>query len=439
VERVACAKAGEQAAVAYRCGRDLAQHYHSIEGELEGMAQKRSSAAMLAKGTLPRWWAVLPCVEPAFAVTTTRRGDWGDVEGVETIFTAPVLAADHLYPLERKLIAIVTRERAEGRRVMVFYEQNDIRNTAQRLSWVLAEFMPWTLPNSVDAEDREAAIKAAVAAGRDVVIVPYRRVSEGLNLQCIDTVVWFEMAMNLFHLDQASRRAWRLGKRELVRLYYLVYAGTVAHKKLHKLGSQSGAATLFAGDTPDGELVRHAGADKTTLAKLSASMEAREDDLAAAFERRSSELSAALKQGREWIGVTDTLPERLAALRARIVGSPSVKVSDAVAHQTLVVETAFVDAETIATEALAGMPLDLPCETPVAPARQLVQFGDLAAIDSVLRRARKARRASAPAAATMEQDSMLEGLFGEALAEPDKPADRCAPIPAGAPVQASLF
>ena len=330
---------------------------------------------------------------------------------------------------------------------MVFVEQNDIRDTAKRLSWVLSVFNPWTLPNSVDPEDREAAIKAAVAAGRGVVIVPYRRVSEGLNLQCIDSVIWYEMAMNLFHLDQASRRAWRLGKRELVRLYYLVYARTVAHKKLHKLGSQSGAATLFAGDTPDGELVRHAGADKTTLAKLSQGLHEREEDLKVAFDRRSKELAAALKKGREWIGVTDTLPERLAALRTRTVAAPLVEdvVSegeahrDALVHATLVVETALSVAEETYEEIVVSAPqLDLPCAAPARSARQLVQFGDMAAIDSALRRARKVRRAASPAAATMGQLDMLGEMFGEAAITPAALARKCQVASADSPIQASM-
>src|SRR5258708_39677795 len=77
------------------------------------------------------------------------------------------------------------------------------------------------------------------------------------------------MALNLFMLDQASRRAWRLGKREEVRIYYLAYANTAGHTKLRKLGQQSGAAAAFAGEPARGALIAHAGAGQTTLARLS--------------------------------------------------------------------------------------------------------------------------------------------------------------------------
>ena len=128
----------------------------------------------------------------------------------------------------------------------------------------------------------------------------------------------YELAMNLYMLDQASRRSWRLGQDTLVRLYYLAYQGTATHKQLIRLGTKSGAAALFAGNTPDGALAKAAGADKTTLAKLSASLDAdAEIDLAAAFRRRGEELAAKLAAGRAWLGATDTLAARLAGACSR--------------------------------------------------------------------------------------------------------------------------
>ncbi len=311
--------------------RNLSRHYITLVKRLEELAQKRNNAARLAQGTVPRWFAALPCESP-FEVWQSERTDWGDKLEPELLVRTPVLSWDHLYPMERWLIETVRKELAEGRRSMVYFEQNAVRSMARRLEWVLSEFKPWTLPNGVEAEDRQQAIIEAVQAGYRVVIVPYRRVNEGLNLQtAIDTIIWYELAMNLFMYFQASQRAWRLGKQEEVRVYLPFYVGTAAHTKLRKLGGQSGAAAAFAGEPAKGELIKHVGADQTTLARLSASLEEDEtllgtetlmqtDDLAeieAAFARRDEELREALKRGRQWFGVTDTLPERLAALLAQ--------------------------------------------------------------------------------------------------------------------------
>lgn len=324
--------------------RHLSAHYRRLVCELDELAKERNSAARLAKGTIPRWFAALPCDQP-FEVWQTTRNQWGDTLGRQKLASTEALAWEYQYPLERRLLALVKRERAEGRRIMVYFEQNDVRSMARRLEWVLKDLHPWTLPNTVPAEERQQAILQAVQRGHSVVIVPYRRVNEGLNLQSgIDSIIWIEMALNLFMLDQASRRAWRLGKREEVRIYYLTYANTAGHYKLRKLGQQSGAAAAFAGEPARGALIEHAGADRTTLARLSSLLEQHEDDaeavpallpeetdvieeekaLKAVFAQRADELRAALVRGREWLGnVSDTLADRLAILCA----NPSAMLS----------------------------------------------------------------------------------------------------------------
>jgi hypothetical protein len=143
--------------------------------------------------------------------------------------------------------------------------------------------------------------------------------------------------MNLFLYLQASQRAWRLGADDEVRIYLPFYAGTAAHTKMRKLGGQSGAAAAFSGEPAKGELIKHMGADQTTLARLSASLEDESifgeldldapqvsedqvnEDLAqieAAFARRNDELAATLKEGRQWLGMKDQLPERVATVMA---------------------------------------------------------------------------------------------------------------------------
>jgi hypothetical protein len=160
----------------------------------------------------------------------------------------------------------------------------------------------------VDAEDREDAIVAAVKRGHKAVIVGYRRVSEGLNLQIIDSIIWVEMAQHLILLTQASQRAWRRGKQEEVRIFYLAYAGTVSHDKLKQLASQGGAAALFSGNAPQGGLAQHVGADHGALAQITQKL-GTANELSVAFPRRHAELASAIAAGRDWLGIDhDSLP-----------------------------------------------------------------------------------------------------------------------------------
>lgn len=359
---LAHARQGEARILSWAGERDLNRHYRGVAETLEGLARRRNPAARMAQGTVPKWFSVLPCTSP-FEVKQAARDDWGNITGYETLITTPILTWEHTYPLELRLIEILRKELDEGRRTMVYFEQNDIRSMSERLQWVFKEngLSAWVLPNDTDAEDREEAIRKAIGEqGYRIVIVPYRRVSEGLNLQdVVDNIVWFEMAMNLFTLDQASRRAWRLGKTNTVRIYYLAYARTAAYRKLRNLGSRSGAASAFSGEPPKGALVEHAGANKTTLARISLGLEGLEDSesldvqdaaarLRADFKRRGDELRETLRKGRQWFGVEDKLPalmaeiraflarERAATLEQEAVGVPLVE--DGMAAQTSLLE-----------------------------------------------------------------------------------------------------
>lgn len=321
--------------------RDLAAAYDSIVSKLERMAREGNTAARLAQGTISRWFAALPCDSP-YEVFSTERDDWGNKGEPRLVIRTPVLAWNHVYPMERYLIEMVQAELKEQRTVMIYIEQIT-RSMAKRLEWVLAkaDISCWTLSHGVEAEDRQQAILDAFNVEKyDVVIVPYRLVNEGLNLhnlpnrRGVKTIIWYEQSMNLFMYLQASQRAWRLGADDEVRIYLPFYAGTAAHTKMRKLGGQSGAAAAFAGEPAKGELIKRMGADQTTLARLSASLEDESifgeldldheesdvgDDLAqieAAFARRNDELADALKEGRQWLGVRDQLPARLAALMA---------------------------------------------------------------------------------------------------------------------------
>jgi len=445
--------------------RDLASAYAGVVAELEELAQGGNAAARLAQGTVPRWFAALPCDKP-FSVYQAERGDWGDKGEPELVISTPVLAWDWRYPMERWLLEQVRAELAEGRRVMVYFEQNAVRSMSWRLQWVLEEFGPWTLPNGVEAEDRQQAIIEAVQQrGARVIIVPYLRVNEGLNLQTVvDTIIWAEMPKNLFLWTQASQRAWRLGKENLVRVFIPYYIGSAAHKKVRQLGGRDGAASAFAGEPARGGLVHHVGADQTTLARLSAQIEAGEqsedalfeqeplDDSAeieANFARRNKELAEVIGKGRQWFGLEDTLPERLEAELA--AGHPDVwaqmprlvylaeadlsRLSAPVTPETPEV-VALEDAEKLVEITrdvpLASTPGTVPSPAPTSDAPQIVQapqatprlvvvFGDEEDIVRVRRRrgVRPPRTLPKPTNPTTVKHIPAEGVASSQQTQPE--------------------
>ncbi|HEX5692670.1 MAG TPA: helicase-related protein, partial [Roseiflexaceae bacterium] len=330
----------------------------------------------MMSGILPRWFVAHP-FDPPFQIWTTRKGRWSEDLGRVLEYQAPTLSPDHRYPLERRCAAIVGAELAEGRTVMAYYEQSAERDVGARLRQILNAYNPWKLPDTVDAEDREDAIVAAVKRGHHVVIVGYRRVSEGLNLQIVDTILWYEMAQHLILLTQASQRAWRLGKREEVRIFYLAYAGTVSHDKLKQLASQGGAASLFSGNAPQGGLTEHVGADQGALAQITQKL-GTATELSVAFARRHQELASAIAAGRDWLGIDhDSLPDRMAFIRAATPRPLWLPPSVPTSFPTSTEHKPIASAPTV--------------HGPVGQ-KASVTFGNLADIGKALRAARKARR-----------------------------------------------
>jgi hypothetical protein len=371
--------------------RNLAGAYQEMTTTLTERAKKGSSTCRMMSGILPRWFVAHPFAPP-FQIWTTRKGKWSEDLGRVLEYQASTLSPDHHYPLERRCDAVVSAELAEGRTVMAYYEQSVERDVGARLMQILAQHNPWKLPDTVDAEDREDAIVAAIKRGHRVVIVGYRRVSEGLNLQVVDSIIWFEMAQHLILLTQASQRAWRLGKQEEVRIFYLAYAGTVSHDKLKQLASQGGAAALFSGNAPQGGLAEHVGADQGALAQITQKLGAA-SDLSAAFARRHAELASAIAAGRDWLGIDhDSLPDRMAFIRA------------ATPHPLWLPPTVPTPLPTRERKPISPVPT---AQESVGQ-KASVTFGNLADIGKALRAARKARREDIEQQAESLQSPMFD-------------------------------
>lgn len=306
---------------------DMEGTYREIEAELRSRVKAGDPAIQIQMQTLLARWCAYP-FEPALTITRTLRGEWGERRGDQVVYTAPTLAWDCITPMEKRLIEVVDAERHEviegtnpprSRVCLIFYRQTTKRNVGARLASLLAAYHPWVLPDKIEPEEREHAILKAVASGHGVLLAPISKVSEGLNLK-LDTVILYELGKNAKESEQAVGRCWRLGKEELVRAYYFAGLDTATHDKVRKQASASGAASLFSGNAPRGELAAFVGADKVALAKVAQKLETVED-LTAAFARRREEWEAAVNAGaREFLGYDDDpLPARVAAWRARFV------------------------------------------------------------------------------------------------------------------------
>lgn len=74
---------------------------------------------------------------------------------------------------------------------------------------------------SVDTSRREDWILDQVDRGIDVLITNPELVKTGLDLLDFPTIVFLQTGYNVYTLQQAARRSWRIGQKHPVRVIFL--------------------------------------------------------------------------------------------------------------------------------------------------------------------------------------------------------------------------
>jgi len=63
-------------------------------------------------------------------------------------------------------------------------------------------------------------------------------VQTGLDLLAFPTIIFGETGYSIYVLRQASRRSWRIGQKQPVRVKFLHYAGTMQESCLRLMGKK---------------------------------------------------------------------------------------------------------------------------------------------------------------------------------------------------------
>ena len=136
---------------------------------------------------------------------------------------------------------------------------------------------------------REEWVDKRVREGVKVLIVNPALVETGLDLNAFTTLVFYNIAFNLYVFRQASRRSWRINQTApKVEIYMLYYTDTMQHKALRLMASKLSAATVIEGQISDEGLAAMSDCqDLTTqLAKeLMRGLKDDVEDLAASFRK----------------------------------------------------------------------------------------------------------------------------------------------------------
>ncbi|VBF49888.1 helicase-related protein [Burkholderia pseudomallei] len=171
-------------------------------------------------------------------------------------FTPAQFGELNVMPKERELIDICRQEKAAGRKTLVYSVYSGTRDTMSRLKTLLEQegFKVAVLRASVDASRREDWIAEQLDRGIDVLVTNPDLVKTGLDLLEFPTIVFMQSGYNIYTLQQAARRSWRIGQKQPVKVIYLGYADTSQMHCLTLMAKKIAVSQSTSGDVPDSGL-----------------------------------------------------------------------------------------------------------------------------------------------------------------------------------------
>jgi hypothetical protein len=160
------------------------------------------------------------------------------------------------YPKEVALLELLQRERARGRKVLVFAVHTDQRDILPRMIALAAQdgIRLAALRATGVARTRKRQLRHLLDQGADAVICHPRLVQTGLTLTQFPTIAFVQFDFSTFTVRQASRRSYRPSQTQPVEVHFFCYTGTVQEKGLALMARKLRSALMAEGEFVEGGL-----------------------------------------------------------------------------------------------------------------------------------------------------------------------------------------
>lgn len=188
---------------------------------------------------------------------------------------APALSESFIYPKEQALLELARQEKQAGRPLLVYVTHTDQRDITPRLKQLLNDHgcrATVLKAGSPPAKLRREWIENQVKKGLDVLICNPRLVQTGLNLTQFPTIAWYQTDYSVYTTRQASRRSWRIGQTNPVKVLFFTYENTLQLQALQLVSKKMKCSLAIEGDLPEEGLSAFAGEEEDLLVTLAREM-----------------------------------------------------------------------------------------------------------------------------------------------------------------------
>lgn len=197
---------------------------------------------------------------------------------------------EDLQPKDEQVIELVERKIKSGERVIIYTSWVRLDSQKKLLKQLTSRgFRTRILDTKIPPIKREEWVDKRVSEGIDVLIVNPSLTETGLDLNAFTTLIFYNIAFNLYVFRQASRRSWRINQTApKVEVYLFYYVGTMQQRALKLMASKLAAATAIEGNISDEGLAALSDCkDMTTLLakELMLGIQDRVEDLASTFQK----------------------------------------------------------------------------------------------------------------------------------------------------------
>ena len=165
-------------------------------------------------------------------------------------------------------------EISQGRKCLICLEHTGTRDLIPTLTEQLEKIGVFPLilrAGNPESAKRESWIKARVGQYQVMICNP-NLIKTGLDLIEFPTLIFFQTGYSIYTLRQASRRSWRIGQDQPVKVYYLSYLNTMQETALSLIASKMETALAIEGDLTDKGLTALAQSENSMLIELARSL-----------------------------------------------------------------------------------------------------------------------------------------------------------------------
>lgn len=184
-----------------------------------------------------------------------------------TLAFVPAVLGEQPSAKEEALIDIVLEAKAQGRKTLIYSPYTGTRDVTARLKALLEArgVKAVVLKATVAPDQREDWIAEQLERGCEALICNPELVKTGLDLLEFPEIVFLGTGYNVYTVQQAARRSWRIGQTERVVVHFLGYVlvpamdgepaqGTAQTACLRLMARKIAVSQSTSGEMPDSGL-----------------------------------------------------------------------------------------------------------------------------------------------------------------------------------------